>query len=83
MSRTSKKNDRKYKLVVDCKAEYCHTVQAHMKSIGFHVRKNDTSLGDHYGIKLFRSEQDANDTADEIFNKFSTYVRQIAVLPYT
>lgn len=72
----------KYKFVVDCKPDYCMAIQKHMKRMEFEVKPDaNTWLGDHHGIKTFKTKADAEKDALQLSKKYSDKLYQITVLP--
>lgn len=71
-----------YKFVVDCNLGHCAEIQKRMKAMKFHsVKAEDTWLGDHYGLKEFDTEKQAEEVATKLFNKYYEKLNQITIHP--
>ena len=77
----SKARGREYKFIVDCRDGHCKDVQSIMREMGFRVREKHSIGGDHYGIRRFATEKEANATADRIYGESPEKIYQISVLP--
>lgn len=66
-----KKIGKEYKFIVDCHADHCKEIRTHMRNLDFSVKRVGTCEGDHYGIKHFDSDKDAELAANSLFEKFA------------
>ena len=71
----------KYEFVVDCfDKKGCARIQQIMTDEGFECEDlQGTLLGDHSGIKKFKTRKEADDQAQKLYRKHKKIINQITV----
>lgn len=67
----SSRSEQTYKFIIDCHGKYCTSIQKHMKNAEFQVSRDLTPIGDHYGLKSFKTKKEAENAASELFDRFN------------